>query len=664
MKVIGELGLFLGILVLLSPLLSVRLNLVGMKSYASYPIHNLNTGINYTTIQEGINANETQDFQTILVDDGTYFENVVMNKSLEIVGENRETTIIDGNGSGPALTITANNVSVNSLTLMSGNSSPFFYTDPAINVLSKYNEISGNILKQSPEGIYLNQTDNTVDNNIIINNGDGVCLSSSLDNRISNNEITSNSWNGILAVSSDSNEIIGNTVINNGVEGIEVTNSSYNNLKDNFLSTDGLDGIFLQGSMNNTLSGNTVTLCTSGLLMKESGANTLQSNNLTLNEYNFGIYQDGDVLLDLMNSVDTSNTVDGNPIYYLANQHDQTIPNNAGYVALVNCTRITVDELNLTKNWQGLLIAFTNDSTVRNVNASLNEIGFSIRFSTNITVSANSISNNQVGIRLWNTNQNLIRQNSLDSNYDGIEFDYSDDNTLEENTVLNTTGYTVLVILSNDNLVFHNNFILNLQQLYGVYCYNSSDFWDNGFEGNYWNQTNVDLNHDGIADSPYIIDANNIDHYPLMGTCTNYVVNYFTPPLVSHACNVMVISNSTISDFVAPIWIEHPEVIFLMFNASGAKGSTGFCRVSFPTAIMNGTYHVFLNDTEIPYTLLPCSDANYSYLYFNYTHSTKEVIIIPEFPSVLILPLFMIATLLTVIVFKRKREKRSSTCAF
>ena len=70
--------------------------------------------------------------------------------------------------------------------------------------------------------------------------------------------------------------------------------------------------------------------------------------------------------------------------------------------------------------------------------------------------------------------------------------------------------------------------------------------------------------------------------------------------------------------------------------------------------MMNGTYHVSVNGTEIPYTLLPCSDANYSYLYFTYTHPTETVTIILEFPSFLILPLFMIATLLAVIIYRRK----------
>jgi hypothetical protein len=117
-----------------------------------------------------------------------------------------------------------------------------------------------------------------------------------------------------------------------------------------------------------------------------------------------------------------------------------------------------------------------------------------------------------------------------------------------------------------------------------------------------------------------------------------------------------VISNSTISDFAAPIRIEHPEVIFLQFNVSGAEGSNGFCRVSFPTAMMNGSYHVSLNGTEVPHTLLPCSDASTSYIYFTYSHLTQEVIIIPEFPSIIVLTFVFAATPLAVRIYRRRRR--------
>jgi hypothetical protein len=74
---------------------------------------------------------------------------------------------------------------------------------------------------------------------------------------------------------------------------------------------------------------------------------------------------------------------------------------------------------------------------------------------------------------------------------------------------------------------------------------------------------------------------------------------------------------------------------------------------------MNATYRVFVNGTEVSCNLLSCSNETYSYLYFNYPHSTQEVIVVPEFPQLLILPIFMMATLLPVMVYKRKQVKRA-----
>ncbi|MDH5780865.1 MAG: hypothetical protein OEZ29_09765, partial [Candidatus Bathyarchaeota archaeon] len=58
--------------------------------------------------------------------------------------------------------------------------------------------------------------------------------------------------------------------------------------------------------------------------------------------------------------------------------------------------------------------------------------------------------------------------------------------------------------------------------------------------------------------------------------------------------------------------------------------------------------------TEVPHSLLPCSNITHSYLYFTYPHSTQEVLIVPEFSSFLIVPLFMLSTLLATVLYKRK----------
>jgi parallel beta-helix repeat protein len=315
---------------------------------------------------------------------------------------------------------------------------------------------------------------------------------------------------------------------------------------------------------------------------------------------------------------------------------------------------------NITADTDGIVIERDNivvDGADYSVTGSGNGTGTTITDRSNVTLRNTTIKNFDSGIVLSYSSSSTLSGNNVANNWNGIWLYSSSNSTLSGNNVTANKGYGIRIYSSANNVFYHNNLINNTQHVYVVTSGNANS-WDDGYPsgGNYWSDYNgTDANHDGIGDPPYVIDANNTDHYPLMGMFNSFNVTYYTQPIVPHACNVTVISNSTISDFVAPIWIEHPEVIFLQFNVSGAEGSNGFCRVSFPTAMMNGTYHVSLNGTEIPYTLLPCSDVNTSYLYFNYTHSTKKVIIIPEFPSFLVLPLFTVTILLAVIVYRRKR---------
>jgi len=439
-----------------------------------------------------------------------------------------------------------------------------------------------------------------------------------------------------LSLSGRSNVTIKSMTISAFYSGIELSSSSSSSISGNNITANNVCGIVLYSFSNyNSISGNNITNNVYGIMLYSSSNSSISGNNITANDYlGIGLGYSSDISISgntftndglfvgdsYQNSVE-NNTVNGRPLVYLEGMSNYTV-DDAGQVILVRCENIRVEGLNLSSAGVGVELWETINSSISG---------------NNITA------NNVCGIGLYSSSNNSISGNNITNNGYGIRLEYF-----------------------SSSSIFHNNFVNNTNQ---AYSYNSVNVWDDGYPsgGNYWSDyTGVDMKSgfyqnesgsDGVGDTAYSIGVAYQDNYPLVGIFNAYNVTYYTPPLVSHACNVTVISNSTISDFEAPIWIEHPEVIFLMFNASGAEGSTGFCRVSFPTAMMNGTYHVSLNGTEIPYTLLPCSNSTHSYLYFNYTHSTEEVVIIPEFPSFLILsPLFMIATLLAVIIYKRKTE--------
>ena len=117
-----------------------------------------------------------------------------------------------------------------------------------------------------------------------------------------------------------------------------------------------------------------------------------------------------------------------------------------------------------------------------------------------------------------------------------------------------------------------------------------------------------------------------------------------------------------------PFYFNPDEGAFLRFGVSGETETRGFCRVAIPEDLLwvEDGWTVYHGSVIVDYTTIP--DENYTYLYFTYQHynyqhfTSIEILgthVIPEFPSFLILPLFMITTLLSVIVYKRKHQTRN-----
>ena len=400
--------------------------------------------IQFPTIQAAIN--NATDGDTVFVYNGTYQENLVLNKSVTLVGEDKAITIVDGGGVGTVLYVSANNVSIINFTIRNGGSST-----PAsgISVISNYVNIKENTVANSYFGIHLaNSKGNVISNCSILGNQVGVSLESSVNNVLESNNVTDNDDIGVHLHYSSSNVVQRNSVSGNG---------SY--------------GIYLQHSSNNTLNGNLVTGRQNGIFLDSSGNNTLSNNSMISNQYNFGV--SANRLSDFIQNVDTSNIVNGKPVYYLVNQKDLLINSysnpEVGYLAIINSTDVTLRDLNLTENGEGVLLAYTTGAIIRNCTMADNSIGAFLYHSGYSNLSDNLVVHNLEGISLSSSGNAVVKGNVVtDNRGSGIKLKSSGNTTVAENNV--TSNYKGGVYLYSsvgcdlkENVVVNNSLGFRLQ---------------------------------------------------------------------------------------------------------------------------------------------------------------------------------------------------------
>lgn len=121
--------------------------------------------------------------------------------------------------------------------------------------------------------------------------------------------------------------------------------------------------------------------------------------------------------------------------------------------------------------------------------------------------------------------------------------------------------------------------------------------------------------------------------------------------------NVTMMSNSTVSNFN---FNESLKQISL--NVTGPTGKAGYCNVTIPKDLLQGSpWTVLLNGTDWTTLCTITENDTHTFIYIPHTYSTNTIQIrgtwvVPEFPSATILPLLMIATTLSVILRRRRRK--------
>jgi len=194
---------------------------------------------NYTKIQDAIDNASDGDTVFVYDDSSPYYENLSINKSIDLIGEENYKPIIDGGGSWHVVDIYADNVTINGFRIQSDE-------NHGIVLHSDYNCISNNIIKNHLCGIEgFDSSYNNISHNIITGKYDGIDLSGSF------------------------NEIIGNTII---------SHKDY----------DGT-GIFLQATFYNRIERNVIKYCYFGITIFCSSHNII-SQNIIQNNTALGIF--------------------------------------------------------------------------------------------------------------------------------------------------------------------------------------------------------------------------------------------------------------------------------------------------------------------------------------------------------------------------------------
>jgi len=245
--------------------------------------------------------------------------------------------------------------------------------------------------------------------------------------------------------------------------------------------TDNTGGIFFVGSCSNTISGNNITYTEggTGMFLEHCSNNTFYGNIIANCYYGINFYSTS------CNNIVSGNVVKGNletGIYIRSSSNYNILTGNV-----------------VTDNHKGISIV-TSNNIVSGNNISNNHHGIGLTAAYNNTVSGNIIAHNSE-YGLWLTGQaenNGIFENNITDNKKGIRmFQESSSNSIYLNNFNNT-------INAYDQGVEHGSSPASV------------NIWDNGSEGNYWNNYNgTDTNGDGIGDTPHIIDENNQDNYPL-----------------------------------------------------------------------------------------------------------------------------------------------------
>jgi parallel beta-helix repeat protein len=279
----------------------------------------------YPTIQSAVENATTGD--TIIVRDGTYYENINVNKTLTIQSENGSANCIvnAANPNDHVFNVTADRANISGFTVENaiGDYAAGIYLYDV-----EHCNISNNIISGNGFDIYLNSTHNSmIDNNTVSDSMAGIGLENSTHNNVTNNDVRNTNWAICLYQFSHFNRVINNKIFNttnfvpipsgNYSFAIEIMGSCDNLIDNNYISNTtasgkdaSADGIFIASyygpANNNTITNNEIYNTTTseenaagfGIYVYEANSNKLINNNVSFNTFGMMLHGSSHTLIE------------------------------------------------------------------------------------------------------------------------------------------------------------------------------------------------------------------------------------------------------------------------------------------------------------------------------------------------------------------------------
>jgi len=266
------------------------------------------------------------------------------------------------------------------------------------------------------------------------------------------------------------------------------------------------NGLSMTGIQNVTIKDVTIWGFHSAVYLSSSSNNIISKDNITANEY--GI---------VLNGSSRNNVIAAD-----------SITDNQYGLRLLNASNNALTQNKIEDDWEGMALDDSSSNMVSQNNIrGNNQTGLLLSLSVKNSISENNFTaNGNYGVWLGDSSNNILSGNNITANdVSGVLLGNSSNyNGVFANNIANNGQGIGINGSSNGisgNEVYFNNFLNNSQQvsINGA----SKNAWDEGLNsgGNYWSDYlakypgAAEIDSSGIWNTPYVINGNNTDHYPL-----------------------------------------------------------------------------------------------------------------------------------------------------